>query len=66
MNRVNLLDNRITLINGDSADVLKKVKPECVDLVLTSPPYDDIRSYNGFSFDFDAIAPELWRVLKPG
>lgn len=33
---------------------------------MTSPPYDDIRDYNGFSFDFEGIARELLRVLKPG
>jgi site-specific DNA-methyltransferase (adenine-specific) len=37
-----------------------------VDLVVTSPPYDDLRSYNGYSFDFEAVASELVRVLKPG
>lgn len=37
-----------------------------VDMVLTSPPYDDIRNYNGYSFDFEAIARELYRVVKPG
>jgi len=39
---------------------------ECIDLVVTSPPYDDLRSYNGFSFDFEQIAQELVRILKPG
>ena len=38
----------------------------CIDLVLTSPPYDDLRSYEGYSFDFEAIAAELYRVIKPG
>lgn len=37
-----------------------------VDLVVTSPPYDDLRSYNGYSFDFEAIAKELFRVVKDG
>lgn len=37
-----------------------------VDLVVTSPPYDDLRTYNGYSFDFGAVAKELFRVLKPG
>lgn len=39
---------------------------DCVDLVVTSPPYDDIRNYNGYSFDFEGLVKELYRILKPG
>jgi site-specific DNA-methyltransferase (adenine-specific) len=37
-----------------------------LDLTVTSPPYDSLRTYNGFSFDFEAIAKELYRVTKDG
>jgi DNA modification methylase len=37
-----------------------------VDLTVTSPPYDDLRTYNGYSFDFEAIAYELARITKKG
>lgn len=37
-----------------------------VDFVITSPPYDDIRNYNGYKFEFEKIAKELFRVLKIG
>jgi site-specific DNA-methyltransferase (adenine-specific) len=37
-----------------------------VDLVVTSPPYDKMRLYRGYQFDFEAIAKELYRVIKPG
>lgn len=37
-----------------------------IDVVLTSPPYDNLRKYNGYSFDFESIAKELARILKPG
>ena len=37
-----------------------------VDLTVTSPPYDDLRTYNGYSFDFEAVAKELFRVTKDG
>ena len=37
-----------------------------VDLTVTSPPYDDLRKYNGYSFDFENIAKELYRVTKEG
>lgn len=38
---------------------------EHIDLTLTSPPYDNLREYNGYSFDFETIAKELYRVTKP-
>jgi DNA modification methylase len=54
------------LICGDSASRLKDFPDDYVDLVVTSPPYDDLRSYKGFHFDFETIARELARTLKPG
>lgn len=58
--------DRLRLIQGDSAEVLKSIESCSVDLVLTSPPYDNLRDYNGFTFDFETIAKELTRVLRPG
>lgn len=55
-----------TIINGDSAEVLKTFDNECIDLTVTSPPYDNMRTYNGFDFDFKTIAKELYRVTKQG
>ena len=41
--------------------------PNCfVDLTVTSPPYDGLRTYNGYSFPFEDIAKELYRVTKQG
>lgn len=41
--------------------------PDCfLDFVITSPPYDDIRNYNGFTFEFEDIARQLFRVMKEG
>ena len=37
-----------------------------VDLTVTSPPYDSLRTYNGYEFNFEATARELYRVTKPG
>jgi site-specific DNA-methyltransferase (adenine-specific) len=37
-----------------------------VDLVVTSPPYDNLRTYNGYTFPFENIAQELFRVTKQG
>lgn len=37
-----------------------------IDLTVTSPPYDDLRTYNGYEFNFEEIANELYRVTKDG
>ena len=50
----------------DCLDGLKQLEDECVDLTVTSPPYDNLRKYNGYSFDFENIAKELYRVTKKG
>ena len=39
---------------------------EVVDITVTSPPYDNLRTYNGYEFDFKGIAKELYRVTKKG
>ena len=54
------------IITGDSAVVLQSFPPDCIDLTVTSPPYDNLRTYNGYSFDFETIARELFRVTKAG
>ena len=54
------------LIVGDSAEKLKVLSAGSIDLTVTSPPYDGLRTYNGYSFDFESIARELYRVTKPG
>lgn len=45
---------------------LKQLDDESIDLTVTSPPYDDLRNYNGYSFDFENIAKELYRITKNG
>ncbi|MFA4831153.1 MAG: site-specific DNA-methyltransferase [Patescibacteria group bacterium] len=41
--------------------------PSCsIDLVVTSPPYDELRNYNGYTFNFEGIAKGLYRVMKKG
>ena len=37
-----------------------------IDLILTSPPYDNLRDYDGYTFDFEAIASQMYRVLADG
>jgi DNA modification methylase len=68
MNKEELMYN---LYLGDAESQLKNVEDESIDLVVTSPPYDSLRKYQGIGDTwnhnkFCAIASELYRVVKPG
>lgn len=54
------------LIAGNCLEVMREWDEGIVDLTVTSPPYDNIRDYKGFAFEFEAIARELCRVTKKG
>jgi site-specific DNA-methyltransferase (adenine-specific) len=56
--------NRI--YNMDCVEGMRLLPDEFVDLTVTSPPYDDLRKYNGFQWDFEATARELFRITKNG
>lgn len=53
------------IYNENCLDTMAKMPDSFIDLTVTSPPYDNLRTYNGYSFDFEAIARELYRVTKP-
>lgn len=53
------------LHNKDCIDALKEMPDASVDLVVTSPPYDDLRGYNSV-VDWNSLAKELYRVVKDG
>jgi len=54
------------IYNESNLDTMEKM-PDCfIDLTVTSPPYDGLRDYNGYSFPFEEIAKELFRVTKDG
>ena len=60
-----------TILHGDSADILYELPRKSVDLVITSPPYSDLRKYGGVGDTwnenkFREIAVGLWDVLKDG
>ena len=64
-----------THIHSDFVSQAQIIPDNSIDLTLTSPPYDDIRNYNKqvktkkgdkFSFDFDGIVNQLYRVTKDG
>lgn len=54
------------IYNEDCLVTMGKMQDNFIDLVVTSPPYDNLRDYNGYSFDFESIAKELFRVTKDG
>lgn len=71
-----------TIICGNNVTVMSGWPDECIDLTITSPPYDlvdydhegnlvthfdkGLRDYNGYSWDFTAVAQQLYRVTKLG
>ena len=55
-----------TVICGDSSKVMTGFPDNCIDLTVTSPPYDDLRLYKGYTFDPSNIIDQLYRVTKPG
>jgi site-specific DNA-methyltransferase (adenine-specific) len=54
------------IILGDCLEVMKRIPSESIDMCMTSPPYDNLRAYKGYSFDFKGVARELYRVVKSG
>ncbi len=62
------------IVCGDALDILKKLEDNSIDMCITSPPYDTLRTYKGavtnkiydgyFSFPFVDMATELYRVMK--
>jgi site-specific DNA-methyltransferase (adenine-specific) len=50
----------------DCIEGMKLIPDNSVDLTVTSPPYDDLRTYKGYSFNFEDTAKELFRITKEG
>ena len=56
----------LELYNENNLDTMSRMPDDCIDLTVTSPPYDDLRMYNGYCFDFENVANQLYRVTKKG
>lgn len=54
------------IYNEDCLATMGRMDSNTIDLTITSPPYDSMRDYKGYSFDFVAIATELYRVTRHG
>ncbi|MBX2965191.1 MAG: site-specific DNA-methyltransferase [Cyclobacteriaceae bacterium] len=66
-----------TIYNENCLDTMSRMPDNFIDLTISSPPYDNLRSYNnkirgvkskynGYTFQFEEIAKELYRVTKVG
>lgn len=51
---------------GDCVELMREIKDNSIDVVVTSPPYDELRTYNGFSVDLHKTGEQIFRILKPG
>lgn len=56
--------NRI--IHGNCVPVMMGFPDECIDLIVTSPPYDNLRDYHGYILNVSAMVCEFMRIMKPG
>ena len=54
------------IYNENCLETMAKMPDNFIDLTVTSPPYDGLRTYNGYSFPFEDIAKELYRITKEG
>ncbi len=54
------------IICGDAVASLQQLPPGFFDLTVFSPPYDNLRDYNGYALDLHALGAQLFRVTKPG
>jgi len=53
-----------SIYNEDNLQTMKRIPNDFIDLVVTSPPYEDIRDYKGFHWNFQAVALDLFRILR--
>jgi len=57
---------RSLVANGNCCEKMKWLPDNCIDLTITSPPYDKLRSYEGYKLDIQKLIAELYRVTKKG
>lgn len=52
--------------NEDCTKTMCNMKEDFVDLTVTSPPYDNLRKYEGYTFQWDFVIEDLYRITKRG
>lgn len=74
MTEIKINNGQITLVNNDCLQYLKTLDANSVDLIVTDPPYFQVKkdawdnqwsSENDFLSWLDEVLYEFWRVLKP-
>ena len=55
-----------TIYHSDCVVLMDSMDTNFIDLTVTSPPYDELRNYNGYHFGFEKIAQSLFKVTKKG
>lgn len=61
------MEHKNRIFCGNCVEIMRDTFPDgCVDLTVTSPPYDKLRDYKGYDFDFEGIAKQLYRVTAQG
>ncbi len=51
---------------AECVEFMRGMNDDAIDLTITSPPYDNLRDYQGYQFNFESVADHLYRVTKPG
>lgn len=54
------------IICGNHLEILPGISDDTIHLTVTSPPYDDLRNYEGYIFNWKKLIPELYRITKKG
>lgn len=66
-NKITLKQNLNKIYNENCLTTMSRLSNDFVDLTVTSPPYDNMRSYEGNTFtEFEDVAKELYRITKKG
>ncbi|HBB6316546.1 TPA: site-specific DNA-methyltransferase [Escherichia coli] len=56
--------NKVT--HTDCVEGMKRLPENSIDLTVTSPPYDNLRDYDGYDFDIKRTIEQLYRITKSG
>ena len=54
------------IYNCDGVKLMNSMEENSIDLTVTSPPYDNLRNYNGYKFDYESMIKNLYKVTKKG
>src|SRR5688572_20564793 len=55
-----------TIYHENCLVTMERMPDDLIDMTITSPPYDDLRDYNGYHFPVEEIAAGLYAKIKPG